>query len=450
MRIRQSLGLGIAAALALTACGGDNADSGSDVDWGATPEGTLRTMGYNPSDEVGSSRSDLAQERLGDVTVEMDTAGFDPQKFAALSASGDLPDVVQMDRSSIPTYAQRGLIQPLEECFAAQEVDSGFWYPSVLEEASYDGAIFGSPQFFQPGIIIVNNRVAEAAGVSPDQIDTSNPEQLISVAEQLTTLEGSQPTVLGFDPDIPGSVVTWITVFGGRVMDEGGQPTLDDPANVEAFQFLTDLMDAQGGYAEVTSFKQTWDVFGDANQYASDQVGAGTWAQWYVNVLSNTKDEVSLDAVPIRDLEGNAFAMAGGTALAIPTNAQNPVAACEWITTVTSLEAWEAAGDARAQTVTDNDAIFTGLFTGSPVADQAIREAHVVPAGNDDFDKLINTTYEVLEDTRSAGSSPAGQQIDEAVKNAIGAAVAGEKTPEQALADAQAQAMEAWNSLETE
>ena len=117
---------------------------------------------------------------------------------------------------------------------------------------------------------------------------------------------------------------------------------------------------------------------------------------------------------------------------------------------MTSLEAWEAAGDARAQTVTDNDAIFTGLFTGSPVADQAIREAHVVPAGNDDFDKLINTTYEVLEDTRSAGSSPAGQQIDEAVKNAIGAAVAGEKTPEQALADAQAQAMEAWNSLETE
>ena len=56
----------------------------------------------------------------------------------------------------------------------------------------------------------------------------------------------------------------------------------------------------------------------------------------------------------------------------------------------------------------------------------------------------------MLDDTRSAGASPVGQQIDEAVKNAIGQAVGGEKTPEQALADAQAQAMQAWDSLETE
>ena len=75
--------------------------------------------------------------------------------------------------------------------------------------------------------------------MSAEEIDTSNPEQLISVAEQLTTMEGNQPSVLGFDPDIPGSVVTWITLFGGRVMDDDGQPALDEPANVEAFQFLT-------------------------------------------------------------------------------------------------------------------------------------------------------------------------------------------------------------------
>lgn len=436
-------------ALTLTACGGGEETAGEDVDWGAEPEGTLKTMGFNPEDEVGSSRSDHAQEQLGDgVTVEMDTASFDPQKFAALAAAGTLPDVVQMERSSVATYAQKNLILPLDQCFEAQGVTpSEYWYPAVVDEATWDGQVYGAPQFYQPSIVIINQRVADAAGVTADQVDTSDPDALVAVAEQLTTLDGTKPTTLGFDPDMPGSITTWIQVFGGRIMDDEGKPTLDDPAIAEALDFMAELMDAQGGYTEVTSFKQTWDVFGDGNQYVNDQVGAATWAQWYINVLSNTKDNIQVSAHPIKDLEGNTFAMAGGTAFAIPAGAANPAAACKFITAVTSLEAWEAAGDARAATVEENDAINTGLFTGSPEADQAIREAHVVPTGNDGFDQMINAAYDSLSDARTVGSSPVGQQIDEALKNAVGVALSGEKSAEDALAQAQATAMKEWEGL---
>ncbi|WP_353081252.1 ABC transporter substrate-binding protein [Tessaracoccus lapidicaptus] len=445
-----------AIALGVTACGSNgegeptSAGDSSSLDFTTAPQGTVKTMGFNPSDEVGQSRADLAAEALTDVDVEMDTSDFDAQKFAALSAAGTLPDVVQMDRNLVATFAQKGLIMPLDDCFVAHDVvPDEYWYPAVVQEASWNGKVYAAPQFYQPSLIIVNKRVADAAGVALDDIDTSQPDRLLAAAQSMTALSGAQPTTLGFDPDMPGSIALWLEIFGGGVMDEEGKPTLDRAENIEALTYLTQLMDAQGGYAEVKSFKDTWDVFGDQNQYVGDKVGAATWAQWYINVLSNTKDTVELDAVPIRDLDGEAFAMAGGTAFAIPAAAKNPVGGCAWITRVTSLEAWEAAGDARAATVQEKNSIVTGLFTGSPAADQAVRDAHVVPSGIEGFDKMIETSYEILADTRTVGSSPVGQQINDALKNAAGVALSKEKSPEEALVEAQATALREWEALES-
>ena len=126
-------------------------------------------------------------------------------------------------------------------------------------------------------------------------------------------------------------------------------------------------MDAQGGFAKVKSFKDTWDAFGDKNQFVTDQVAVQTAQQWYVNVLSNTKDDVSLAAVPIKTLEGEPIAMAGGTAFAVAAAGKNKSAACAWAINATSEAAWTAAGEARAKTVEEKKSINTGLFTASPV-----------------------------------------------------------------------------------
>lgn len=75
--------------------------------------GTLKISGFNPSDEVGQSRADYAASQLSGVTVELDTTNFDPQKFAAQAASGNVPDLLQMDRSVVATLADKDLIVPL-------------------------------------------------------------------------------------------------------------------------------------------------------------------------------------------------------------------------------------------------------------------------------------------------------------------------------------------------
>jgi multiple sugar transport system substrate-binding protein len=91
--------------------------------------------------------------------------------------------------------------------------------------------------------------------------------------------------------------------------------------------------------------------------------------------------------------------------------------------------------------------INTGLFTGSPSADAAIKAKYVTSSGNAGFDQTIQTFYDVVAHGKSLGASPAGQTIQSELNNAITSALLGQKTPEQALADAQAAAMRAYQKV---
>ncbi|MBB5832988.1 extracellular solute-binding protein [Brachybacterium aquaticum] len=444
---RRALQIGAATSvLGLAACsrgGGASGDAGGEGphEFTTTASGSLASMGFNPSDEVGQARADYAAAQLPDLQVEMDTTNFDSQKFTAQAAAGQVPDLIQFDRALVATFAANGLIMPLDQGFEVHGVDpAAQYYDAALRDVTHDGAIYAVPQFFQPSALLVNTRAAEAAGLAPGDFDTSDPDALLRVVEKGTTMEGSAPVTLGFDGDIPGSAEMWMQVFGGGSVGEDGAPTLDRAENVEALTWIKELLDLQGGYAEVTSLKNAMDVFGEQNQYVTDQVVAQSWAQWYLNVLTDFADAVEIQAVPVRSLDGTAIGFAGGSAFAVPTAAANADGALAWALAATSTEAWLKAGEARQATAAEAGGINTGLFTGSPEADQQVREQFVDPSGDPDFDQAISVYYDVLAEPRSTGSSPVGEQIKQALLDATTAALNGEKEPAQALADAQASA----------
>lgn len=444
---RRALQVGAATTvLGLSAChrGGGAPGPGGDGEpheFSTTASGPLATMGFNPSDEVGASRSDHAAEQLPDLQVTMDTTNFDSQKFTAQSAAGQVPDLIQLDRALVATFAANGLIMPLDQGFEAHGVDpAAQYYGAAVTDVTHEGALCAVPQFFQPSALLVNTRAAEAAGVDAEDFDTSDPEALLRVVEKATSLEGSAPVTLGLDGDIPGSMEMWLQVFGGGSVDQDGAPALDRQENVDALTWVKELLDLQGGYAEVTSLKNAMDVFGEQNQYVSDQVVSQSWAQWYLNVLADFADAVELRAVPLRTLDGTEIGFAGGSAFAVPTSATNPDGALAWALAATSTEAWLKAGEAREAAKDESGGINTGLFTGSPEADQQVREKYVAESGDAAFDQTIAVYYDTLDEPRSTGPSPVGEQIKQALLDATTAALNGEKDPDQALADAQATA----------
>ncbi|GAB3541663.1 extracellular solute-binding protein [Arthrobacter tecti] len=446
-RTAASLAAATVIALTATACGGGGgpADSGEEVDYGAEITGALSAGGFTLGDEVATSRADFATAALEEdgVEVTINESDFDPQRFAAQAASGTLPDLTLMDRQFVATYAAKGLIEPVDECFTAQGVNAEeHYYPAVLGDVTYDGQIYGIPQFWQPWAIIMNTRVMEEAGVTPEDLDTSNPEAVLEAAKAMYESDGENPTRLGFDPQLPAQAHIWFLAFGGAIMDEEGKPTLDNPANIEALTWLKEIYDAQGGYEAAYSFGQTWDFFGADNQFVTDQVGAGLYAQWYPNVLADFANELEISGVPLRNQDGEPMAAASGQSYVIPAGAKNKAAACKWAVANTSDEAWRAAAEARMQSIEETPGkVFTGIFTGSQTADRMIQEEFLEPTGLEGFDELIDSYYQGLENGVSLGSSPAGLEIQTELQNAIAPAMSGDKTIEQALGDAQAAAM---------
>jgi multiple sugar transport system substrate-binding protein len=431
----------------MSACSsGGGTTGGAAASFDSEATGALSAWGFENADDVGTSRLDYAAEQLPDVDVKIDQTAFDAQKFTTRVAGGNVPDVVQMDRRFVATYAAQGLIMPLDECFSAHDVDpASTYYESVLDDVTYDDGVWGVPQFYQPPAIILNNRVLEAAGVAPEEIDTSKPDVLLGAIEKMYTEEDGNPTLIGFDPVAGGQAGLWVLGAGGQLVSDG-KPTLDDESNIAGLELLKQITDAQGGYAKVKSFTDSFDTFGENNQFASDQVGAQVDAQWYVNVLSPYVDSVDISAVPFRGVDGEPFAVAGGQAFVIPAGAKNPAAGCAWALELTSLDAWKAAGAARAATLEETPgAINAGLFTGSPAADAFVREEYVGESGNAGFDQTISTYYDAVENGVTFGSSPAGQQIETELNNAVQSVLLGDKSPEEALDDAQQAAMRAYD-----
>jgi multiple sugar transport system substrate-binding protein len=449
MRTRTLAGVvaGVASLTLLTSCsGGGGSDPAADVDFSAAPSGTLAAWGFENADDVGQSRLDFAAGQLPDVDVTLDATAFDAQKFTTRIASGDVPDVVQMDRRYVTTYAAQGLLMPLDACFEAQSVDpQQRWYANVVDDVTYEDAVYAVPQFYQPPAILLNMNVLNEAGVTPEQFDTSDLDGLLAAIAKIYQGSSGTPTRLGFDPVATGQGGLWVLGMGGQLTDDTGKPTLDDPSNAAGIDALKKITDAQGGYAAVKSFTDSFDTFGDANQFAQNQVGAQVANQWYPNVLSASRDRISLQAAPFRDAEGQPFSLASGTAFVIPAGAKNPAAACAWMNDLTSTDAWMVAGAARAATIQSKDGLNTGLFTGSPEADEMIRSTYVKQTGDSGFDQVISTYYDVVGSGRSFGSSPAGQDIQNELNNAITAALLGDKTTEQALADAQQAAQRAFD-----
>lgn len=448
---RQGI-FGAVAAVALfatSACGSSGTGANTaNVDFGAKPAGTLTAWAFDNADDVGKARMAYAASQLPGVQITYDQTSFNAQKFTTGLTSGKVPDVVQMDREYVPTYAAQGLLLPLNKCYSQHKVDPRtLFYPAVISDVDYKGQLWGVPQFFQPPAIIVDTTVLKQAGVDKSEIDTSKPDVLLNAIKKMYQANGGVPTRLGFDAEWTGQATLWILGLGGHLSDKDGKPTLDDPANVYPLQFLKQIADAQGGYAKIKSLVDSFDTFGGNNQFVKHQVGAQINAQWYPNVLSEFQDKIDIAAMPFLNRDGKPATVTGGSAYVVPAKAKNPAAACAWALSLASQENWLAAGAARAKTTADKHAINTGLFTGSPAADKALRDKYIKPSGNAGFDQTIATYYDVVNAGVPLTASPAGQDIKNDLTNAITATMLGQKSPQQALADAQQAALRAYNTI---
>jgi multiple sugar transport system substrate-binding protein len=197
---RVAAGLSLAT-LALTACsGGDAGRDPAGSTGGAQQEDVeLRFAWWG-----GDVRRDLTQQVIEryeaanphvTITGEFsDWAGY-WDRLATTVASGDAPDVMQMDFSYLSQYAGRGALLEIPDT-----VDTSTMSPEVVATGQTKDGLFAVPNGINAYAIIANPAVFEAAGVPMPDDTTWTWEDYAEIAQQITEKSGGSAhgSALGF------------------------------------------------------------------------------------------------------------------------------------------------------------------------------------------------------------------------------------------------------------
>ena len=454
MRHRPAVIVALALTTGLAAgCGGVGAGSGGSGggqatagSFAGTPTGDLNIMGFGGEDEVAQARIDTFQKAATGVKVTHNKGDFDAQQFLTALASGNPPDLVYMSRALIGTYAAQGAIQPLTDCVKDQQIDTSQYRPAAMTSVTLKNVVYGIPEFYTVTVNLIDTTSLKEAGLSSADIQTKDWAALQATATKLYKANGSQIQRVGYDTKIPDSFPLWALANGAQLVKDDGAPNLNDPKAVEALDFNLKMVQAQGGWTNFKSWRDSFDIFGDQNPITSHRLGAMPMESFYVNVLAGFISKgTTLDSTLVTDKQGQPVSTLGGQAWAIPKGAKNPVAACAWAKTMTQTDTWMAAAKARAATVEKKSSLFTGLYTANTKADAQIREMYVKPGKDPGFDKAIDNVYSALDVGKALNPSPAGAEIDAAWKSAVSRALGGSQSAQAALDQAQQEAKTAFD-----
>lgn len=354
-----------------------------------------------------------------------------------------------MSRAETATWAAPGILAPLTEFIERDGYDTSDFYPFALEEASYNGEIYGIPGGADVRALYVNVDHLEEAGISLDDIDTSDWEQLSELGAQLVQASGDQVDRWGFDHRIQANNF-WLWGYGNGgsfLSEDGSEATLNHEANVEALQWGVDAYEAQGGYQLYEGFATTFQ--GD-QQFANGSVSMSVYEQWMLSAaIATVAPDMNFRLIPIREWgagpDGPIATYSGGNAWYITSGAKNPEAAWEYIKFMHTPETWRIGAEAvKALREEQGNPYFPSL-TGRTSVDQMQIDELYEPVG-EAFDQAVELLPQLLEGStqRELFRSPVGGQIENILlQDGLQPALRGSSTPQEALDDANAQAQDA-------
>ena len=355
--------LAAAMTLSLTACGGGAGSSGST----ATDSGSAATSATGEEAALGGEEVTIKfanyallesgytefwegvkagfEEKYPNITIEWVTAPYGEivNQVINQAGGGDMPDMMFGESSWVPTLADAGLAVPISDVLTEDYIakfDAG-----ALEACNVDGEPYGLPMYSCAFMIYYNKDLFEQAGLDPNTPPTTYDEML-EMAEklsQLTTADGNKVYPFGqttASVAISGSALnSMIFNFGGTVLDENGQLSIDNQGFKDAITMLQTL-DQLGYNPQNAKLKDLRQLF------ATGQLAMYYDQSWGFNgVLSINPDAANFtaSAKPLKGGDGDGAAMLSEQILMYMDNGEAQREACRLLTEYMLTE--EVLGD---------------------------------------------------------------------------------------------------------
>jgi multiple sugar transport system substrate-binding protein len=408
--------------------------------------GALTAYGasYVTGDLVARTRIDEFARLYPDVRLTFSESPFDDEQFAEALAASDRPDVVNLPRDRIGAYVAQGVLAPVDDCAVRVELDPGVFYDAARADVTVGGAMYGLPEFYNTRYWFLNDRAFDEADIDPERFDFSDRDAIADANARLTVSDAGGIARIGIDPRIPEMLPLWASAGGGAIVsDDGRTAQLDTQPVVDALTYAAGLVGAQPGTDARLAFRDTWDVFGDDNPMAANQIGAWLMPQSYLDILARSTPEVNITLKPFLDPGGRPVTLEDGNAWAIVAGSDNPDAACAFVSTMVWTGSWVAAAAAASDEARANDRPQTGIYTGNREADAIIFAQHVDLGGLPVFADAVQVVLGNQEHAFGLPPTAASAAVERAMAAGVERVLSDGASPGEAMAQAQQEAQAA-------
>lgn len=370
---------------------------------------------------------ETCENEVGGISVEWERISDVPNESRSIyvtnfTARNSKPDIIAVDVIWPGDFAARGWVAPIEDYFSDDELAE--YIPGFLAAAQVGGSTYAIPLYIDGIHLFYRADLLEKYGFDVP----TTWEALIAQAEAI--LEGEDNSDLaGFISmwaKIEGLFMNWLAFFqgaGGTFFDADGNLTVNNEAGVKSLSTMVGMLESGVAPESILTFRPN-----DARLLFQQERAVFLMVQDFVLATLSADDSPVKDAVQFTRVpyfEGNDMTnttVIGGFLLAVNKHSENVEAASDFVKCFTSYESQVQASLIQGKVPT-RPAVYDD--------ERIIEDAPGVAA--------LGANFVYAFARPSAQTGTAYPEISEIMQTEVSAALLGEKTPEQALADAEAQ-----------
>ncbi|MFC4565722.1 ABC transporter substrate-binding protein [Nocardiopsis mangrovi] len=397
--------LALAAALTAAGCAGSLPDEDTDA---VVTFAVTRGAGADMAGIIERYNEANPDARVRVVHLAADADSQRAALVQDLQARSGRYDVLYTDAVWTAEFAARGWLEPLDrDRFAGPGI-----LPAAAETGTYEGTLYAAPFSTGTGMLYYRSDLLDEPPTTwQELIDAcaiAEDNGMDCYAGQLSRYEG-----------LTVNATEAIASAGGRIFDEDGDVVVDSPEARAGLAFLVDGLDE--GYIPPAALTYLEDEARLAFQ-RGDLLFMRNWAYaWPAMQEPGPESRVQgrFDAVPLPGLDGPGTGTLGGNNLAVSVYSGHKPEALRFVEYVQSRDVqheWMAT--------TNTPTSWTANYEDPELMDAS---PHLVPQ------------REALDNVQPRPVSPRYTDVTNAVQRHVHAALTGDKTVDEALADLQAE-----------
>jgi N,N'-diacetylchitobiose transport system substrate-binding protein len=326
VKITKLTAIGLAAALALGACGSD----GGGDEAAASDDGNATIRLWLNGEDTPQEMVDFAiaefNELHPDVTVKFERQQWTGivEKLTTSLSSNDSPDVVELGNTQAQAFEAAGALLPLDDI--KDDLGGSDLLQSLVEAGTYDGTFYGAPYYAGARIVVYRTDLFEKAGLEV-------PTTLEEFVDAGAALKADNADVPGFSGiHFPGrywfAALPFIWEAGGDIAVKEGDEwvgRLSSDESVEGLEQVKRIMD------EASGAPKDGDESTDHIAFCAGEVGMLMGPGWKVGQIlaeedgcPELKDSIGAFALPGSTAGKTAPVFLGGSNLAVSAKSTNP------------------------------------------------------------------------------------------------------------------------------